>query len=196
MYNKRSFSKRFLIAAFTLVVFTVSSYGQQYGEIRNPSVRYISSPGFVNITEINGAIGLSDSAATNSKYYFGVTDVFGYQINRNFFGGVGIGYLHYDGGQLFPLYLEYGYSMYLKRLTPYFYADGGILADPTAFRSESKIFINPGIGISRYISSRLEGNLSVGFMVQSRSTLNRVTFVNFKLGIIFRKNPYTLFKQK
>ena len=196
MYNKRSFSKRFLIAAFTLAIFAVSSYGQQYGEIKNPSVRYISSPGFVNITEINGAIGLSDTAATNAKYYFGITNVFGYQINRNFFGGVGIGCLIYDGGQLFPLYLEYEYSMYLKRLTPYFYADGGILADPTALRAESKIFINPGIGISRYISTRLEGNLSVGLMVQSRSTLNRVTFVNFKLGVIFRKNPYTLFKQK
>jgi hypothetical protein len=196
MYNKRSFSKRFLIAASTFVVFAISSYGQQYGEIKNPSVRYISSPGFVNITEFNGAIGLGDTTTINSKYYFGVTDVLGYQINRNFFGGVGIGYLHYDGGDFFPLYLEYKYSMYLRRITPYFYADGGVLIDPIDFRSESKIFINPGIGISRYISTRLECNFSVGLMIQAKSTVMRDSFINFKLGIIFRKNPFTMFMQK
>jgi hypothetical protein len=33
-------------------------------------------------------MGLRDITDTNSKYYYGVTNVFAYQINRNFFGGI------------------------------------------------------------------------------------------------------------
>ena len=192
--DKKYLLKKIVILTFTFSSFIISLSGQQYDKVTNPSYRFASSPGFVNISEISGAIGLSDSMATNSKYYYGATNVFGYQISRNFFGGVGVGFFFYDTRQLIPLYLEYKYSIYLKGVTPYFYADGGILQDPVDFFVESKIFLNPGIGISRYISSRLEGNLSLGLMLQTRTSLMRVSFINFRLGIIFRKNPYRMFK--
>jgi hypothetical protein len=83
----------------------------------------------------------------------------------------------------------------LKNITPYLYADGGTLLAPVDFKGGSKIFINPGIGISRAFSSKLEGNLSAGIMVQSRSTLTRVVFVNFKAGITFRKNSFRMYKR-
>ncbi len=181
---------------FLLEFIICSASGQQYGKVTNPSYRFFSTPGFINITEINAAVGLRDSMVTNSNYFYGVTNLFGYQINRNFSGGLGIGYFVYDSRQLIPLYLEYKFSLYMKRSTPYFYTDGGILQDPRDFFDESKIFLSPGVGISRYISPRFEVNFSAGLMVQTRTSLRRVGFVNFKLGIIFRKNAFRMFKQK
>ena len=195
--------KKILLLALLTVLFTTSSYCQYSAVMADPSFRYVASPGFVSITELSGAIGLEDSVFVNTegdfgitKYYFGVTNVFGYQIDRNFLGGIGIGFYYFDGGDyLLPLYLEYKYCMYLKRFTPYFYGDGGTLIYPKDFFHESKIFINPGIGISRAISPQFELNLSAGYMIQARSTLSRVTFVNFKLGITYRKNAFRMFRK-
>jgi hypothetical protein len=186
--------KKLILPAAFIILFTTLSFSQNPTSSINPSYSYVSNPGFVNITEINAAPGLMDTVSNKSKYYYGVTNIFGYQINRNFFTGAGIGYLIYEDGQLIPLFLEYRYNIYLRRFSPYLYADGGTLVDPIAFKSGSKIFINPGIGISRHISSKLEVNVSAGFMMQSRSTLTRVSFANFKLGIIFRKNSFRLYK--
>lgn len=196
MLDKTQYINKILILTIFIVYNIFSASGQQYGKIINPSYRFVSSPGFVNITEINGAVGLRDSTATNSEYYYGVTNVFGYQIDKNFSGGIGIGYLFYDSRQLIPIYLEYKYSLYLKSMTPYFYGNGGILVDFNDFQDESKLFINPGIGISRYISSQFEGNMSVGLMLQTRTSLMRVSFINIKLGIIYRINSFRMFKQK
>jgi len=176
------------------VLSTTVVNGQYSAVSADPSFRYEASPGFINITEVNYAFGLEDTASVNSRYYYGVTNIFGYQIDRNFSGGIGVGYLHYDGGDLFPLFLEYRYNMYMKRFTPYFYGDGGALFSPQNLTGESKIFINPGIGVSRAISEKYEINLSAGYMIQSRSTLTRVTFINFKAGISFRKNAFRLFR--
>jgi len=135
-----------------------------------------------------------DPESVNSRYYFGITNIVGYQIDRNFFAGIGLGYLHYEGDNFFPVFMEYKFSVYLKRISPYFYADGGTLMHPYEFKDESKIFINPGIGFSRAMSPKIEINLSAGYMVQARTTISRVTFLNFKLGIGLRKNAYRMFR--
>ena len=187
--------KKIAIIVILTVSYAVSVYSQYSAVIADPSYRYVSSPGFVNITELNGAMGLKDISATNAEYYFGGTNIFGYQIDKNFLAGIGIGFYHYDGGNLFPFFIDYRYSYYLKRFTPYVYGDGGILADFTDFRNESKIFINPGIGLSRAISPNIELNLSAGYMMQARSTLTRVSYVNFRFGIVFRKNSFRMFRR-
>jgi hypothetical protein len=162
----------------------------------NPSYRYYAKPGFINISEIHYGKGIiiSDLDITNPNMYFGVTNVFGYQANRNFSGGIGLGYFNYDKGELFPVFLEYKYSIYLRGLVTYFYTDGGGLLSLTDFMNETKIFITPGIGISRYISKKLEMNLSAGFSVQSRSTITSVGLLNFRLGVTYRKNTYRMLK--
>lgn len=184
------------VLMFVIAGLTLSSSKGQYSSVpASPSFKYVSSPGFVSITEFNGAPGLKDTISVNSAYYLGLTNVFGYQIDKNFFGGIGLGYYHYDGGYLLPVFLEYRYSYYLRSFTPFIYGDGGMLIHPGEFADESKIFINPGVGVSRVISRHLEANLSAGFMIQARSTLTRVTFVTFKLGIIYRKNSFRMFRK-
>jgi hypothetical protein len=191
----KSFSMRkFLLLFSVTLINSVFTFSQHNRAGENLSFRYYASPGFVNVSELNAAIGAEDSITGNAKYYFGLTNVFGYQINRNFFGGAGIGLLIYENTLLVPVYLEYKYSVYTKGLTPFLYADGGVIIDPSDFYDESKIFLNPGIGISRTLSPKLEINLSAGFMVQSRSSFSRVTYINFKLGIAYRKNAFRYFR--
>jgi len=185
---------RLALTILTLLIIVPLS-GQSYNRLSNPSYSLVSSPGFVSITGIEGAIGLRDTTATNSKYYFSLTNVFGYQADRNFFAGIGAGFYYCENNLFVPLYLENKYSVYLKGFTPYFYADGGVLLSIKNFTDESKIFVNPGVGISRYISPKIEGSLSVGYMLQARTTLNRVSFLNFKLGIIYWNNTYRMFKK-
>ena len=195
----------------TLLIFAVLlsvsvSYGQYSAFLADHSFRYAATPGFVNITELNGAIGIvdhegpddsaEDPESLNSKYYYGVTNITGYQIDRNFFGGIGLGYLHYEGGNFFPLFLEYKFSIYLKHFTAYFYSDGGTLINPDDFYDDSKIFINPGLGLSRTISQKIEINLSAGYMVQARTTISRVTFLNLRLGVALRKNAFRMFRSE
>ena len=186
--------KKLIVHVTIVLLFTSLSYGQLSTRSINPSYRYVSNPGFVNLTEISGATGLGDISTENSKYYFGVTDIFGYQINRNFFGGAGVGYYIYDSGQLIPLFLDYRYSIYLKRVSPFFYNDGGALLNLAELRGGSKIFINPGIGMSRSLSSKFEGTFAIGLMVQMGINSPSTSFINFKLGIIFRKNSFRLYK--
>jgi hypothetical protein len=200
---KSSDMKKIQIFILLTGLLTSTSYSQYSAVMADPSFRYVAAPGFVNVTELSGALGLEDSVFVGpagelsiTRYYFGITNIFGYQIDRNFFGGVGIGYYYFEGGDfLLPLYLEYKFNLYLKRFTPYFYGDGGTLIHLADFTDESKIFINPGVGISRAISPQLEINLSAGYMIQARSTLTRVTFVNFKLGVTFRKNDFRMFRK-
>ena len=186
--------KKFLLTGFLVVISAILAYSQYNTSSINPSYKYVASPGFVNVSELNAAIGTEDSITGNAKYYFGLTNVFGYQINRNFFGGAGVGCFIYENTLLVPVYLEYKYSMYLKGFTPFLYADGGALIDPTDFYDESKIFINPGAGMSRTLSKNLEINFSAGYMTQSRSSFTRVTYINFKLGISYRKNAFRYFR--
>jgi hypothetical protein len=198
--------KKSVLLIFLILISRSYIYSQYSAYTADHSFRYFATPGFVNITEFNGATGLfdhegpgessQDSESLNSAYYFGVTNVFGYQIDRNFFAGIGVGFLHYKLDNLFPFYLEYKYSMYMKRLTLYFYGDGGALVkpNPDQFSDESKIYLNPGFGISRTITPKTEISLSAGYMVQARTTISRVSFLNFKLGISYRRNAFRMFR--
>ncbi len=188
--------KRSIILVILLVSFTYSALSQSSVKFTNPLYRYYSRPGFVNITEINGGTGLGDTDFKNSEYYFGVTNVFGYQIDRNFFGGVGVGYYLNESVQHIPLYLDIRYNVFLKRVTPFIFADSGLLLDPDNFNHGTKIFINPGVGINKSIYSKLCLSLSAGVMVQMGDNVPRTSFVNFKLGLIFKKNAMKLYKPR
>ncbi len=173
---------------------TFYSYCQHPTVIANPSFRYVATPGFVNISELNGGIGSCYCDPSVSAYYIGVTNLFGYQISRNFLGGIGIGYFQLENGFQLPLYLENRYSFYLKTITPYVFIEGGVLADPSDLIADSKVFLNPGIGVSRSVSPHLEINLSSGYMLQNKTPFSNVGFLNFKAGIIYRKNSFRMFK--
>jgi hypothetical protein len=183
--------KKILLSIGLISLFTMLLTGQH---ILNPSYKYYANPGIINITEITGATGIGHTSGKNEEFYYGITNIFGYQIDRNFLGGLGIGYLFFDKSQFIPLYLDFRYGVYLKEITPYISTDGGIMVDPTELISGTKMFLNPGIGISRYVRSKLEVYLSTGVIVQMGDLMPRASFYNFKLGVIFRKKSFRLYK--
>ncbi len=186
--------KKFFGFLLLSVLFIPVLFSQYSSTVTNPSFRYQATPGFVNISEIHGGSGSYYCDPAVSKYYFGVTNVFGYQFSRHFMGGIGIGYYQLEDGFLLPLFLENKYSFYLKNFTTSVFVDGGVLIDHSAPLDDSKIFLNPGVGISRTVTPNLEISLSSGYMVQNRTPLSRVGFLNFKAGLIYRKNPFRMFK--
>jgi hypothetical protein len=187
--------KRVLLLVALVLGMGVVAHAQRQ---MDPSFRYYAQPGLVNITEFNYGMGMSifsdDTLSQNS--YFGLTNVVGYQANRNFLFGLGIGYLRYDSGNLFPLFMEFKYSLYLRGITPYFYADAGALLSFSEFDNETKIFANPGIGASFCISPHIELSLSAGYNVQARTTITSVEFLTFKAGVSYRLQPYRMLKAK
>ena len=185
--------RRSILTVFLFISFIIYCTGQDYGRTTNVSYKYYSSPGFVNITELSGAQGFENVCNKNAWYYFGATSIFGYQVGRNFICGAGTGFYIFDYTPLIPLFVELRYTTYLKFANPFFFADGGVLFDYNDFENGSKVFFNPGIGFSRSITPKIDGTLGAGLMIQMGNGVDRASFVNVKLGLIFRKQAMRLY---
>lgn len=141
--------------------------------------------GFLNNTELTGGYGLYVRFPEYERYYYGLTTVNGYVINRHFFTGIGIGINSYNGGIMAPLYLDFRYIFSKKPFSPYFFADGGVLFRFEEFNNPL-FFLNPGFGLQKSISDRLALNLGAGVFMQRSD--HRASFVNVKVGFVFSNN--------
>ena len=168
------------------VIYSLS--GQEYNDVTDTSGKRIPGSGFVNITEFSGSsFGLRHDGSPNEEYYYGVTDILGYQIDKHFFAGAGFGFMAYDSSDLYPLFIDLRYTTCFRHINPYLFYDSGILIDFGNVADGSQIFINPGAGLSWSFSPRIEGTFGAGLMLQMQPS-HRTSFINFKLGLIFRKN--------
>lgn len=157
-------------------------------------VKRLSQPkenGFVNITEITGGIGLAKTHVDYSSRVIGLNNVFGYQINKSFLTGLGVGIYGYDGGILVPVYLDMRY--YFKpgaQLSPYISADGGLQLNPKEFE-KTTIFINPTVGLKKKIGEKSWLNFGIGTLTIGRPDGERSTFFTIKGGFSFpgKKGP-------
>ena len=162
--------------------------GQRYNDVTDTSGKRIPGSGFVNITEFSGSsFGLRHDGSPNEEYYYGVTDILGYQIDKHFFAGAGFGFMAYDSSDLYPLFIDLRYTTCFRHINPYLFYDSGILIDFGNVADGSQMFINPGAGLSWSFSPRIEGTFGAGLMLQMQPS-HRTSFINFKLGLIFRKN--------
>lgn len=147
-----------------------------------PKVTYDWLPGFVSITELTAAPGLGKTSDPLSKYYYGITTIAGYQFSRNIKAGVGAGVQIHNEGTLFPLFLDARYNLNSQVLIPYVSAAGGIALDINVLE-ETRVFINPSVGV-RYVAARRACLVfSTGLMVTTGGPDARKSFVNFKLGV-------------
>jgi len=149
------------------------------------SVRREDVSGWFNNTELNGGIGLYLTNKPFSHYFYGVTTVNGYVINKNFLTGIGTGISNYNGGWLVPLYLDFRYTLPRGKFTPYVFADGGFQFDFEHIKLPNSIFMNPGIGFYKIITNRLALNAGAGLFVQQYDF--RSAFINLKVGLYFKK---------
>lgn len=142
--------------------------------------------GYFNNAELNGGYGLAVTSVPFANYYWGVTDINGYMIDKHWLAGLGVGLFQYDAGWTMPLYLDFRYTFNNKKIyTPYIFADGGFMIELSPFRVPNSVFMNPGLGLYRKINDNMALNLGAGLFVQSFNI--RSSFVNVKVGFTFRK---------
>jgi hypothetical protein len=140
--------------------------------------------GFVMGLELQAATGPAIKNDSLSGNFAGITVLGGYQISRNFVASLGTGFSLYRKGSLVPVFLDIRYAITTKRLSPYIYADYGLLLDIKSF-DNTKTFINPGLGIQYSLSNDLAFVFSSGAWIQ-RGDLKLNSFVNFKAGMKYR----------
>jgi hypothetical protein len=138
--------------------------------------------GYVNITDLGGAFGLNIISEPYSKYFYGISTINGYVINKRFLTGIGVGLNAYNGGIIAPLYLDFRYNFRESGYIPYISADGGFLFVFDNFETPG-LFINPGVGVYKNISKKFAVNLGTGLYIQR--TPVKASFINFRLGLIF-----------
>ena len=176
--------KRGIFFIIIFVSYSCIVSAQYKGYPNQPFSALKSTPGFITINELTGGIGLSGTSAKYSKYFWGFTSVNGYQINRNFIAGAGIGLSFYEDGLLVPLFLDFRFAFKVGKLTPYLFADGGLLINFSYFDG-TNLFINPGVGARYSLNRNFALNLGAGILSQVDG-VNRESFANLKLGVVYK----------
>jgi hypothetical protein len=178
------------IFTLLLVILACAQFATGQRDIQGPRVPPSTlNPykGYVNISELTYGFGLALTDEEFAKYQFGFTTVNGYQINRFFIIGGGTGAMFYNDGFLLPLYLSsrFTWPTVNSPFSWYINADAGTLLNFEDFNGGTMLFVNPVAGV-RYTLTRSVGlNLGVGLFVETGSAVNRDSFVNIKLGVIF-----------
>lgn len=149
---------------------------------KTPKVNYDWQPGFVSITELTGGIGLSETQSDLAKYYYGITTVAAYQFTRNIKAGAGAGIQFHNNGNLFPLFLDLRLNLNSQQVVPFISGAGGIMLDFSEL-DNTRVFINPLVGLRYVAANRTAVSFSTGLMVTTGGPLARKSFLNFKLGI-------------
>lgn len=176
--------KRLIFLSLAILLTSALLNGQDRVVGNKPYSTLNSNAGFITINELTMGIGLGDVSVPYSKSFFGITSVNGYLINKSFLIGIGAGLTFYNGGMLAPLFLDFRYSFNTSPLTPYVFADGGLLINFSDFGG-TKMFINPGGGVRYTFSRKIAVNLGVGFLAQSGGA-SRDTFINIKAGVVYK----------
>jgi hypothetical protein len=151
-----------------------------------PSLTIDASPGFITINEVNAGFGISGTTVPYSQSFFGVTSVNGYQVNDVFMVGGGTGLLFFNDGLLIPLYVDMRVRIKVDDLTPFLSGSGGLLLNPSDFDSGSRMFINPAAGARLSMSRKLGLSASAGLWMQMGSGIGRASFVNLKVGMVYK----------
>lgn len=150
------------------------------------SIRYENTSGFFNGTELNGAYGLAKVDVPYSHYYYGLTTVNGYAVNRRLFAGLGLGLINYHSGLTTPLYLDFRYNFFKSGFSPYVYSDCGVIFRYNESNQNPILFFNPGIGFFKGFSDKFGLNIGAGILMQR--DIFKSSFVNLKIGFVFLKN--------
>lgn len=182
--------KSLLISLFFIIT-VISAKGQPNDKVAStPALGHDWRAGVINITELNTGLGIALVNEPYARNYFGITTVNGYQFTRNIKAGVGLGFQIHNGGTLFPLYLDARYSLNAQEFVPFFAAAGGVLFSLQEFNSDTRIFINPSLGLKWVTSNKIGLSFSTGLLVAAGGS-DRDSFVNFKLGIEFKGKEWT-----
>jgi hypothetical protein len=169
------------------------TYSQKPASFKRQFFTINPNSGYVSITDFTYGYGLGSTLGHYGKQYIGLTTMHGYQLNiyslhtkGSLIAGAGTGVLFYNGGPLIPLYLDFRYIWSLKKISPYIYEDNGVLLNFYELIPGTKMFINPGAGIKLNISGSFAASIGAGLFVQMGPDVSRDSFINLKVGVIYK----------
>lgn len=139
--------------------------------------------GFVDIVEVAGGFGVSETNMDYAERVITLNNIFGYQINKNFLAGIGAGVHFYNGGTTFPLYIDMRYFLRKPNLSPIIIADGGFMIDPSG--PSLRHFIHPAIGLNKKLSPGVHMQISTGLLTIHAPNGIRSSFLTVKGGVSF-----------
>ena len=167
-----------------LLASLAGAYSQPSQRIaKSPKINYDWRPGFVSITELTGALGLGQNSDELSGYYYGIITSAGYQFTRNIKAGAGAGVQFHNGGTLFPLFMDLRLNLNSQDVVPFIAGSGGVWLNFEDIVEETRVFINPMIGLRYVAASRTAVAFSTGLMVSPGGPAERKSYINFKLGV-------------
>jgi len=171
------------LSLLLLLITITGAYAQPDDRIaKTPKINYDWRPVFVSTTELTWAIGLADTQSELSKYYYGITTIAGYQFTRNIKAGAGAGIHFHNDGNLFPLFLDIRLNLNANEVVPFFAGAGGIMLDFSEL-DNTRVFINPSLGLRYVAANRKAMTFSTGVMITTGGPAARKSFINFKLGL-------------
>jgi hypothetical protein len=131
---------------------------------------------------INVGIGLNSTEVDYSKRFVGITPTINYGMINNLTAGIGAGFLSYNGGTLFPVFLQLKLLHPIRNIFPFINGDAGILIDPSENGKGNRFFLNPSTGVSYKINNRFATDLSVGLFMQKIKDGGHDSFINIRFG--------------
>ena len=110
---------------FKIIFVLIIACTTVFGQTNHRPVTLNPNSGYININELHYGYGLGGTTRSYSKQFYGLTTMHGYKlniyglhINHSLLGGIGTGILFYNGGPLFPLYLDLRFGWNSKKISP------------------------------------------------------------------------------
>jgi len=149
----------------------------------SPAIRHDWDMGIVNIPEAGYGLGVLFPATVEKYNFFSLTNITGYQFNRNIKAGLGYGVLMHDNDMLFPLFCDMRANLNSQGVVPFLEASGGVEFNPPHINNDSRIFISGMLGLHFVTVTKLSTNLSAGLHINAGGSEEKTTFIVVKLGI-------------
>jgi len=185
-----------LVIFLTLVVLLVSSGGeiraQRYSFNKWDRLVFRNNPPFgkriYNLTEFNLGYGARYLDQAYEIRRSGITTMLGYRYNRNIAIAIGTGLESYNGGTLAPVYLEgqiYFDNLIRGSVKPFLRGSSGYLFQVSGLKTNISVFGNPCAGILIPMTYRSSLSVSIGLFTQWSVGVQRYSFLDTKIGILF-----------
>lgn len=176
--------KLIFISLLVSVLTTLTGLSQSIINSTGPEEDY-DSPGIINITEFNAGIGIFKINENYSRHVLNLTSIFGIGLAKNITGGIGAGVSFYNGGNLFPLFVDFRYYTYIKNTKVFVFGESGILLKSAESFGRTAIFGSPGAGIILHVGDNLSVSFAASLFTQFRRDSSHDSFIFVKNGVIY-----------
>ena len=173
--------RRALQIIIILTLTAGSASAQFLVEPRKPYSYVDSRPGYVMINEVTGGFSLGDVKFPYSKSYIGFATIHGYQSDKNFMAGLGIGFNSYEYANIVPVFVYVRYNFSIHPLTPYIFSEAGLHINSNI---GANLFINPGIGLMYSLNNKLGIHMGAGYSFLASQTSD--SFFSARAGLTYK----------